>query len=116
LNGIFLAHKINREEALTLPDVLARRYGKSVEFLVSLTTITSFLMLLAGNLVGMGVVTAYLWGIEESAGIWLAAGIVWVSITSVATMFFHSFVVFLHVSYLLKGIHRLRWPVFGRLH
>jgi Na+/proline symporter len=77
LNGIFLAHKINREQALTLPDVLASRYGKSVEFLVSLTTITSFLMLLAGNLVGMGVVTAYLWGIEESAGIWLAAGIVW---------------------------------------
>ncbi len=116
LNGIFLAHKINREQALTLPDVLASRYGKSVEFLVSLTTITSFLMLLAGNLVGMGVVTAYLWGIEESAGIWLAAGIVWVSITSVATMFFHSFVVFLQVSYLLKGIHRLGWPVFGRLH
>ena len=34
-------------------------------------------MLLAGNLVGMGVITAYLWGIDESGGIWLAAGIVW---------------------------------------
>ena len=52
LNGIFLAHKINGESALTLPDVLAKRYGKLVEVLVSLTTITSFLMLLAGNLVG----------------------------------------------------------------
>ena len=52
LNGIFLAHKINGESALTLPDVLAKRYGKVVEVLVSLTTITSFLMLLAGNLVG----------------------------------------------------------------
>ena len=28
LNGIFLAAKINQEEALTLPDVLSRRYGK----------------------------------------------------------------------------------------
>lgn len=52
LNGIFLAHKINGESALTLPDVLAKRYGKVVEVLVSCTTITSFLMLLAGNLVG----------------------------------------------------------------
>jgi Na+/proline symporter len=77
LNAIFLARYINREEALTLPDVLSRRYGKSVEFLVSIVTITSFLMLLAGNLVGMGVITAYLWGISESSGIWLAAGIVW---------------------------------------
>jgi Na+/proline symporter len=78
LNGIFLAAKINREEnVLTLPDVLARRYGKTEEVLISLATITSFLMLLAGNLVGMGVVTSYVWGISESAGIWLAAAIVW---------------------------------------
>lgn len=74
LNGAFLAHHINREEALTLPDVLSRRYGKSVEFLISIATICSFLMLLAGNLVGMGVITGYLWGISEGAGIWLAAG------------------------------------------
>lgn len=77
LNGLFLASHINKETALTLPDVLAKRYGKTVEVLISLTTICSFLMLLAGNLVGMGVITSYVWGINEKVGIWLAAAIVW---------------------------------------
>ena len=37
-------------------DILAKRYGVVVEVLASIATIISFLMLLAGNLVGMGVV------------------------------------------------------------
>jgi Na+/proline symporter len=53
LNAIFLARFINQENVLTLPDVLAKRYGKIVEVVVSCITIVSFLMLLAGNLVGM---------------------------------------------------------------
>ena len=72
-----MAHKINAESALTLPDVLAKRYGKFVEIMISLAAITSFLMLLAGNLVGMGVITAYVWGTSETAGIWMSAAIVW---------------------------------------
>jgi hypothetical protein len=27
---------------------------------------------------GMGVITAYIWGIEETAGIWMTAAIVWI--------------------------------------
>ena len=80
LNSFFLASYINDEGGrgcLTLPDVLARRYGKIVEVLVSLTTIASFIMLLAGNLVGIGVIQAYVWGIDIDASIWLAAAIVW---------------------------------------
>ena len=78
LNAIFLARKINAEEGvLTLPDVLSRRYGKIVEILVGLVSIVSFLMLLAGNLVGMGIITAYVWGISTTLGIWLASIIVW---------------------------------------
>lgn len=78
LNGIFLARKINAEEnVLTLPDVLAKRFGKTVEFMVSLISITSFLMLLAGNLVGMGVITGYIWGINQTVGIWVSCVIVW---------------------------------------
>ena len=77
LNAIFLAGKINKEGVLTLPDVLARRYGKVVEVMVSLTTITSFIMLLAGNLVGLGIIQAYVWNISVSASIWIAAAIVW---------------------------------------
>lgn len=50
LNGIFLAHHVNNDGVLTLPDIFAKRYGPVVEILVSLTTIVSFLMLLAGNL------------------------------------------------------------------
>lgn len=78
LNAIFLAHKINAEKtALTLVDVLSKRYGKTVEVMVSLITITSFIMLLAGNLVGMGFVCAYVWGTTQESGIWIAAAIIW---------------------------------------
>lgn len=78
LNGLFLARHINAERGvLTLPDVLSKRYGRIVEVLVSTCTIVSFMMLLAGNLVGMGVILAYVWGIETSAGIWTASCIVW---------------------------------------
>eukprot|EP00529_Nitzschia_sp_RCC80_P014061 CAMPEP_0113474276 /NCGR_PEP_ID=MMETSP0014_2-20120614/18494_1 /TAXON_ID=2857 /ORGANISM="Nitzschia sp." /LENGTH=743 /DNA_ID=CAMNT_0000367105 /DNA_START=176 /DNA_END=2407 /DNA_ORIENTATION=- /assembly_acc=CAM_ASM_000159 len=78
LNGLFLARHINNERGvLTLPDILSKRYGRIVEVLVSAACIVSFMMLLAGNLVGMGVILAYLWGIEQEAGIWTAACIVW---------------------------------------
>ena len=107
LNAIFLARHINGEtNVLTLPDVLAKRYGKVVEVMCSLVAITAFLMLLAGNLVGMvsgngwvvveyvslsviltrllyvstrfqGVITSYVWGFSQSAGIWVSAIIVW---------------------------------------
>jgi Na+/proline symporter len=78
LNGIFLARFINAERGiLTLPDVLAKRYGKATEILVSIATLVSFMMLLAGNLVGMGVILSYVWGIEQSSGIWIAAAVVW---------------------------------------
>ena len=52
LNGIFLARHVNNDNVLTLPDIYAKRYGKTVEILISCVTITSFLFLLAGNLVG----------------------------------------------------------------
>lgn len=77
LNGLLLAKQINQERALTLPDILARRYGKIVELLISGATICSFLMLLAGNLVGIGAITAYVWGISDTPAIWFAAAIVW---------------------------------------
>lgn len=77
LNGIFLAHYINEDNVLTLPDVIGKRYGKIVEVITSIACLASFTMLLAGNLVGMGVITAYLWGTSETTGIWVAGAIVW---------------------------------------
>lgn len=78
LNGVFLAKHVNNDQALTLVDVFAKRYGKVVEVLVSLITCTSFVMLLAGNLLGFGVISSYLWGITEQQAIWTAAIIIWV--------------------------------------
>ena len=77
INGVFLAHKVHDDNVLTLPDVFAKRYGLVVEVLVSCCTIISFLCLLAGNLVGMGAILSYLWGIDQVGAIWLSAGIVW---------------------------------------
>jgi len=76
LNGLFLAAKINRDNALTLPDVFAKRYGKLVELMASICTIISFLCLLAGNLVGMGTIISYVLGISQAAAIWLSAALV----------------------------------------
>lgn len=77
LNGLVLAHHIQKDRALTLPDVYAKRYGCTVEILASLATITSFIMLLAGNLYGFGLVTSYLWNISITQGVWVAAVVIW---------------------------------------
>lgn len=48
--GRFLASPLNRLNLLTLPEFFHRRYGKGTELLVSLLTIVSFAVLIAGNL------------------------------------------------------------------
>ena len=48
--GRFLASPLNRMNLLTLPEFFYRRYGKSTELLVSMLTIVSFTVLIAGNL------------------------------------------------------------------
>lgn len=78
MNSLILAHHINDDKVLTLPDVFAKRYGRVVEILVSLATITSITMLLAGNLLGFGAITSQLWDISESLAIWTGAAVVWV--------------------------------------
>jgi Na+/proline symporter len=77
LNGIFLGHHINKEMVLTLPDVLARRYGRTVEVLASLASVTSFIMLVAGNLVGFASTCSYVWQISNPSAVWIAASAVW---------------------------------------
>ena len=52
-NAIFLAAKGNEDtNVLTLSDVLANRYGKWVEVMVSLVAIASFVFCSPANLVG----------------------------------------------------------------
>ena len=71
-NGIFLARHINHDYALTLPDVLAKRYGKVVEVMVSIFCCVSFLCLLAGNLVGMGAIISYVISISQEGAIFVS--------------------------------------------
>ena len=78
VNALLLARHMNAEtNVLTLPDVLSKKYGKVTELIVSLICVVSFIFLLSSNLVGLGTITSYLWGISQRAGIWLAAFIVW---------------------------------------
>ena len=48
--GRFLASPLNRMNLLTLPEFFYRRYGQGTELLVSILTIVSFTVLIAGNL------------------------------------------------------------------
>jgi Na+/proline symporter len=77
INGVFLAHRINLDGALTLVDVFAKRYGRVVEILASLATVTCLIMLLAGNLKALGRITAYTWYISEEQGVWASATVTW---------------------------------------
>jgi SSS family solute:Na+ symporter len=78
LNAAFLARHINNEEGiLTLPDILAKRYGKLTEIIITCACIVSFMMLLAGNLVGMGNILSYVWDVSLDGGIWTASAIIW---------------------------------------
>lgn len=77
LNAIFLAGPINRAKLYTLPDIFALRYGRTLEVLMSIATTVSFLFLLAGNLVGMGLILSYLLSISKQQAIWIAAAAIW---------------------------------------
>ncbi|MDD4393982.1 MAG: hypothetical protein PHQ97_14700 [Desulfobacterales bacterium] len=52
LTGLFFAKPLNKMKLMTLPDFYARRYGSSVEVLVSLLMSFSFAILVAGNFAG----------------------------------------------------------------
>jgi hypothetical protein len=61
--GRFLAAPLNRMNLLTLPEFFYRRYGRHTELLVSIVTIVSFLILIAGNL------SAVAWVLSVVSGI-----------------------------------------------
>jgi Na+/proline symporter len=77
LNGVFLAHYINQEKVLTLPDIFARRYGVTVEIIISIAEVIAFVTLVAGNFVGFARITSYLWDISPDTALVTAAIISW---------------------------------------
>ena len=58
---VVLGQADQRDEALDVPDLYARKYGRLTEVLGSLICTASFIALLAGNLVGCGKILAYLY-------------------------------------------------------
>ena len=61
--GRFLAEPLNQMNLLTLPEFFYRRFGKHTELLVSVLTIVSFTILIAGNL------SAVAWVLSVVSGI-----------------------------------------------
>lgn len=74
LNAIFLAGSINKENILILPQIFAKRYRK---VLVSISSSVSFLFLLAGNLVGTGLILSNLLGVSQTAGVIISTVVIW---------------------------------------
>jgi solute:Na+ symporter, SSS family len=62
--GRFLASPLNRMNLLTLPEFFYRRYGKPTELLVSVLTIISFTVLIAGNLSAVAWVLSVVSGVN----------------------------------------------------
>jgi Na+/proline symporter len=60
--GRFLASPLNRMNLLTLPEFFYRRYGQRTELAVSILTIASFTVLIAGNL------SAVAWMLSVASG------------------------------------------------
>jgi Na+/proline symporter len=60
LIGIFFAEPLHKMKLLTLPDFYFRKYDKKVETIVSIVCVSSFMILIASNLVGVGMIMHYL--------------------------------------------------------
>ena len=69
LTGRFFAEPLNKMNLLTLPDFYYERYGKAVELIVSVLTVISFSILLAGNLAGISILANYIWGIPYNISV-----------------------------------------------
>ena len=63
LLGLFFAKPLHKLRLLTLPDFYVRRYSQGVGVTVALICIMSFIILIAGNLAGLGVLLEIALGI-----------------------------------------------------
>lgn len=74
--GKYLAAPLNRMNLLTLPEFFYRRYGQQTELLVSILTIVSFTILIAGNLSAVAWVLSVVSGSDYLPALAVAAVIV----------------------------------------
>lgn len=76
LLGLFMAARLRRTGATTLPEVLRARYGVGVERLAALVMIPSTLLWAAAQVRGFGEILAALSPLEINAAILVATGVV----------------------------------------
>lgn len=69
LLGLFFAKPMHDANVSTLPEYFAKRFGRKVEVAVSLLTVGSFGMLLAGNLVACGFLMQTYMGVSYTTGL-----------------------------------------------
>jgi len=74
--GAFLAAPLNRMDLITLPEFFYRRYGQRTELLVSLVTLVTFSVLLAGNLAAVGWIVSVVSGWSYGASLVFGALVV----------------------------------------
>ena len=74
--GRFLAEPLNQMNLMTLPEFFFRRYGKYTELLVSLLTIVSFTILIAGNLSAVAWVLSVVSGADYLPALVLATAVI----------------------------------------
>jgi Na+/proline symporter len=73
LIGLFYAEPLHRMRLLTLPDFYYQRFDRRVELLVSILCVVSFMILIAGNLAGVGIILHFTLDIPPLAGIALVS-------------------------------------------
>lgn len=69
LIGLFYAEPLNKMKLLTLPDFYFRRFGRLVELLASAMTVFGFVILLAANIAGIGIILNFVFGVNETYAI-----------------------------------------------
>lgn len=76
ITGMFFAKPLNRMGLITIADFYRLKYGRTTEIAASIVMVLSFAFLLAGNLVGGGLVFQTFMGISYTAGVIIIAAIV----------------------------------------
>ena len=64
ITGLFFAKPIQRMNLMTLADFYHRRYNRSTETLATLSMLASNIILIAGNLAGLGLLYSLVFGID----------------------------------------------------
>lgn len=82
LIGFFFAEPLHKMRILTLVDFYRRRYDRTVETMTAVLCLTSFIILLASNLAGAGIVMHYIVDIPVNRAIVVVATLIMVYIVA----------------------------------